>query len=150
MPQSLVKNLIHLVFSTKHREPLIDEGIRAALFEYSGGVLRDLESHVVAAGAWFDHVHILFQLSRKHALSEVVMAVKRGTSAWIKTQGPRYDSFYWQNGYGAFSIGPSAVDSVSAYIASQSEHHQHEGFQDELRGFLHRYGIEFDERYLWD
>jgi len=150
MPQSLAKNLIHLVFSTKNREPILTEPVRVPLCAYASAVLRELDSHVVAINAWHDHVHILFALSKNHSLAQVVMEVKRATSKWIKTQGREFAGFHWQSGYGAFSIGQSGVDEVKAYIASQAKHHQVKSFEEEFRSFLKRYQIEFDERYLWD
>jgi putative transposase len=150
MPQSLAKNLIHLVFSTKNRDPLLTEHIRTPLCEYASAVLRDLESHVIAIDAWNNHVHILFTLSRNHSLARVVMEVKRATSKWIKTQGRGFTKFHWQNGYGAFSIGQSGVEEVTKYISNQADHHRIRSFEEELRSFLKRYEIEFDERYAWD
>jgi REP element-mobilizing transposase RayT len=105
MPQSLAKNLVHLVFSTKNREPVLTELVREPLCLYASAVLRDLDSHVLAINAWRDHVHILFALSKNHSLARVVMEVKRATSKWIKTQGREFANFHWQSGYGAF---PSA------------------------------------------
>jgi REP element-mobilizing transposase RayT len=150
MPQSLAKNLIHLVFSTKNREPVLTEPIRGPLCAYASGVLRDLDSPAIAKNAWRDHIHILFVLSKNHALSQVVMEVKRATSKWIKTQGKELAKFHWQSGYGAFSIGQSGVDEVKTYIANQAKHHRVKTFQEEFRSFLKRYQIEFDERYVWD
>jgi REP element-mobilizing transposase RayT len=150
MPQSLSKNLIHLVFCTKNREPVLTESVRAPLCSYASAVLRDLDSPALAINAWRDHVHILFVLSKNHSLSRVVMEVKRATSKWIKTQGKEFAKFHWQSGYGAFSIGPSGIDEVKSYIANQAEHHRVKSFREEFRSFLKRYQIEFDERYLWD
>jgi putative transposase len=150
MPQSLSKNLIHLVFSTKNREPVLTEAVREPLCAYASAVLRDLDSHVIAMSAWHDHVHILLELSKNHSLARIVMEVKRATSKWIKTQGKGFAGFHWQNGYGAFSIGQSGVEEVTKYIANQAEHHRVKSFQEEFRSFLKRYEIEFDERYVWD
>ncbi len=97
-----------------------------------------------------DHAHVLFLLSRTRALSDVIGQLKRGSSEWLKTQGDIYAGFYWQNGYGAFSVSHSRLNEVSAYIRGQREHHQRLSFQDEFRAFLRRYEIEFDERYVWD
>src|SRR5713226_3874558 len=124
MPQSLAKNLIHLVFSTKNREPVLTESVRGPLCAYASGVLRDLDSPAIAINAWRDHIHILFVLSKNHSLAQVVMEVKRATSKWIKTQGTEFAKFHWQSGYGAFSIGQSGVDEVKTYIANQTKHHR--------------------------
>ena len=150
MPQSLARNLVHLVFSTKNREPALTEAVRVPLCAYASAVLRDLDSHVIAMNAWLDHVYILFTLSKNHALAQVVMEVKRATSKWIKTQGTGFAKFHWQSGYGAFSIGQSGVEDVKAYIANQAEHHRVKSFEEEFRSFLKRYEMEFDERYVWD
>jgi len=150
MPQSLAKNLIHLVFSTKERRPWLDGAIREELHRYACGILKDLESPALAVNSVTDHVHILFNLHRTKALADAVMEVKRGTSKWIKTKRPQFADFHWQAGYGAFSVSQSAVAEVEDYIRKQPEHHQKLTFQDEFRRFLQRYGIEFDERYVWD
>jgi REP element-mobilizing transposase RayT len=150
MPQSLVRNLIHLVFSTKSREPVLTEHLRAPLCAYTSAVARYLDSHVIAVNAWHNHVHILLELSKNHSLARVVMELKRATSKWIKRQGKGFSNFHWQSGYGAFSIGQSSVEEVKAYIANQTEHHRVKSFEEEFRSFLKRYRIEFDEHYVWD
>ena len=150
MPQSLAKNLVHLVFSTKNREAILSESVRDPFCAYASAVLRDLDSPVIAINAWRDHVHILFALSKNHSLAQIVMEVKRATSKWIKTQGKTFAKFHWQSGYGAFSIGQSGVDEVKAYIANQAKHHRVKSFEEEFRSFLKRYQIEFDERFVWD
>ena len=150
MPQSLAKVYIHLIFSTRNREPLLRDQARADLHEYMGGTLRDLDSSALEINSEPDHCHVLFLLSRTHTLSDVVGQLKRGSSAWLKTQGSIYSAFHWQNGYGAFSVSQSGVDEVREYIRRQHEHHQRVTFQDEFRAFLRRYQIAFDERYVWN
>jgi REP element-mobilizing transposase RayT len=151
MSQSLAKILVHVVFSTKDRRPLLrDQTLRLELHHYLGGILGNLDCQPVIVGGVADHVHILFTLSRTHDVSSVIKEVKRGSSVWIKTKGPAMSDFGWQNGYGIFSIGYSQIGSVRDYIARQEEHHQKTSFQDEFRQLLQRYEIEFDERYVWD
>jgi putative transposase len=150
MPQSLAKNLIHLVFSSSKRQPVLSEQVRAPLCAYAAGVLRDLDSPAIAINAWRDHVHVLFSLSKNQPLSQVVMEVKRATSKWLKTRGAQFANFHWQAGYGAFSIGQSGVKEATAYIANQPEHHRRKTFQEELSALLKLYELEFDERHLWD
>lgn len=150
MPQSLAKNVIHLVFSTKERRPLIDEAIRVELHEYAGGILRDLDSPALLMNSVNDHIHVLFNLHRTKPLSDVVMELKRGTSKWMKQQGPPQASFYWQAGFGAFSVSQSNIAAVEEYIARQAQHHAVKSFQDEFRELLRRHEMEFDERYVWD
>ena len=150
MPQALAAIYVHLVFSTKNREPSIYPEIEDELRAYLGGIVRELDSPMLCANGTWDHIHILFRLGRKIALADLVEEIKKRSSKWIKTKGQEYREFYWQNGYGAFSIGQSGVDDPKRYIACQKEHHRHKSFQDEFRAFLVKYQIEFDEQYVWD
>jgi len=150
MGQSLAKNLIHLIFSTKDRRPLLDDVVRESLHAYIAGIFKEQDSPCLAINFVADHVHVLFCLNKNAALAEVIMQAKKGASRWMKTQGPRYADFGWQNGYGAFSVSQSSVANVRHYIANQAEHHRVVTFQEELRAFLKRHEIEYDERYIWE
>ena len=149
MPQSLVKNCMHLVFSTKYREHLIHPPGEEELHAYLGGICKRMECHPIKIGGYTDHVHILCMLSKKIALMKL-LEVKSHSSKWFKTKADYLKNFYWQDGYGAFSVNPSNIDRVIAYIANQKEHHRAITFQDEYRSILKRYGVEYDERYVWD
>ena len=150
MPQSLAKNLIHLVFSTKHRKPELTDAIRPALHAYICTVLKNNQSPVVAINSVEDHIHILFLLHRTVTLSKAVEELKKSSSKWLKTQSTPLSSFSWQAGYGAFSVSESNTPAVKTYIAKQAEHHRKLSFQDELRALLTKHQISFDEQYLWD
>ena len=151
MPQSLAKILVHTVFSTKDRHPLLhDKTLREEMHRYLGGILVNLDCQPIIVGGVTDHVHFLCALSRTCEVAAMVKEVKRGSSVWVKTKGPDLANFAWQNGYGIFSIGFSQIESVRLYIAGQEEHHRQLTFQDEFRVLLKRYEIEFDERYVWD
>ncbi|MRT94797.1 IS200/IS605 family transposase [Ancylomarina sp. 16SWW S1-10-2] len=150
MPQSLVKNYIHIVFSTKGRYPFIDEQIKSELFSYLAGICKNKESYPIVVGGHVDHIHILCLLSRKIALMNLVEELKSHSSKWIKTKGKQYDKFYWQNGYGGFSVKSSDVDVVTNYIQKQEDHHKKVSFTEEYVNFLNKYNIEYDERYVWD
>ncbi len=150
MAQSLVKNYIHIVFSTKHRYPFIDKTIENELFNYLGGVCKNLDCQPIIVGGHKDHVHILCLLSKKIALMKLLEEIKSHSSKWIKTKGDKYKSFYWQDGYGVFSVNPKEVDVVIKYISTQLEHHTKKTFQQELLQFLEEYKLEYDERYLWE
>ncbi|CAN5514923.1 hypothetical protein BH10PLA2_BH10PLA2_07310 [soil metagenome] len=97
-----------------------------------------------------DHVHMLVKLGRRTSIADLVEEIKTSSSGWIKSKGLAYQKFYWQLGYGAFSIGQSGVAEVLKYIADQKEHHRGKTIQEEYRGFLRKYEIEYDERYVWD
>jgi len=150
MSQSLSSILVHLVFSTKNREPFITRAIEPELYPYVASIFRDLKSPTLCISGTFDHLHILFSLARTVKIAELVEEVKTSSSKWIKTKGNEFRNFHWQRGYGAFSIGQSQVKRVKRYILSQKEHHRRISFQDEYRAFLKSYEIEYDERYVWD
>lgn len=150
MPQSLVKNYLHIVFSTKHRQPFIQPPVEEELHAYLGGVCNRLECQSIKVGGYTDHVHILCKLSKKIALMKLVEEVKSHSSKWIKSKGETYHHFYWQNGYGAFSVSPSHVDQVISYIANQHEHHRDKTFKEEYTAMLQKHQMEYDERYVWD
>ena len=150
MGQSLVQNYIHIVFSTKHRQPFILPPAEEELHAYLGGICNRLECQSIKVGGYTDHIHILCKLSKKIALMKLVEEVKSHSSKWIKTKGEDCHNFYWQDGYGAFSVNPSEVSRVVAYITNQHKHHSSKAFQDEYRAFLKKYDVEYDERYVWD
>ncbi len=150
MAQSLAKVLIHLIFSTKHRTPLLPQEPYPALHAYAQGIFQTQKCQLLEMNNVADHVHALFDLHRTTALSTVVMHVKKGTSRWLKEQSADLQEFDWQEGYGAFSVGRSQREEVVGYIRGQQERHRHLSFQEEFRRFLDRYGIEYDERYVWD
>ncbi|MEY4931117.1 MAG: family transposase [Bacteroidota bacterium] len=150
MPQSLVKNYIHLVFSTKHREHVIHPPHEEELHHYLGGLCKGLDCQPIIVGGYTDHIHILWMLSKKMTLVKLVEEIKAHSSKWYKTKDAALANFYWQDGYGAFSVNPAEVDVVIQYIANQKEHHRNKTFQDEYRAFLKKYQVEYDERYVWD
>lgn len=150
MGQSLVKNYVHITFSTKNRVPLISEEIEKELYSYISGICKNLECYPIKVGGFYDHVHILTSLSKKIALMVLLEKVKANSSKWIKTKSDSLKKFYWQNGYGAFSVNPYEIDKVILYIENQKEHHRKKTFQNEYRGFLKKYNVEYDEKYIWD
>jgi REP element-mobilizing transposase RayT len=129
---------------------MIDEAIEEELFKYIGGICKNLECNPIKVGGYRDHIHILCVLSRKIALMKLLEEIKSHSSKWIKTKGDQYKNFYWQRGYGSFSVNPAEIDVVVRYIENQAEHHKKKTFQDEYIAFLKKYNAEYDERYLWD
>ncbi|MBI3735516.1 IS200/IS605 family transposase [Candidatus Sumerlaeota bacterium] len=151
MPQSLSRILVHLIFSTKNHAPALDQPIRGKLHAYMTTVLNDHDCPVLQIGGVADHVHLLFGLSRVMSPAQVVEKVKTSSSKWIKSQDPAaFSQFHWQAGYGAFSVSQDDADRVIAYIRNQEAHHRRITFKEEFRQFLERYGIPYDERYVWD
>lgn len=151
MPQSLARIIVHLVFSTKNRVPFLNDAqVRRDLEGYLAGTLRNLKSPAIIVGCVEDHVHLLYVQSKNIALTKLVEEIKTSSSKWVKSKSPLLREFYWQNGYGAFSVSESDVASVRDYVANQDEHHRSRTFQEELRALLVAHGVEFDERYVWD
>ncbi|CAH0160503.1 IS200/IS605 family transposase [Chryseobacterium sp. Bi04] len=150
MPQSLVKNYVHIVFSTKYREDFVDEKIEKELHSYIAVLCKDFESQALKIGGTDDHIHILCKLSRKIALMKLVQEIKAHSSKWIKTKGKKYENFFWQDGYGAFSVGEKDISIVMNYIQNQRQHHQKQNFKNELIEILKKHKMEYDEKYLWD
>ena len=150
MSQSLAKIYIHLIFSTKNRERVLPEELRASLHAYMGGTLNGRGCPPIEINTEPDHAHLLFVMTRTEALSNVVGQIKKSATDWLRLQRPALANFFWQGGYGAFSVSQSAVAEVRQYIHNQRAHHSRATFQDEFRVFLKRYEIEFDERYVWD
>jgi putative transposase len=151
MSQSLTKLYAHIIFSTKKWVPFLkDKTLRSEIHAYLGGILKTMDSHPIIIGGIADHVHILCQTSKKYHISGIVGELKRASSIWIKTKGGILSEFYWQTGYGAFSIGRSEVNTVRAYIENQEQHHSMKTYQDEMRTFFKEYEIDYDERYAWD
>ena len=150
MGQSLAQNYIHIVFSTKYRQHLIHPPVEEELHAYLGGICNKLECHVLKVGGYTDHIHILCMLSKKIALMKLVEELKSHSSKWMKTKDPSLANFYWQDGYGAFSVNPAEVDVVINYIANQKEHHRKKTYQEEYKATLDKYKVKYDERYMWD
>ena len=150
MGQSLVKNYIHLVFSTKHGQHFIHQPYEEELHSYLGGMCLKLECQPIKIGGYTDHVHILCMLSKKIALMDLLEKVKSNSSKWFKTKDEKLKIFYWQDGYGAFSVNSAEVDRVIAYITNQHQHHSKKTFQEEYLAMLNKYHIDYDERYVWD
>ena len=150
MLQSLAQILVHLVFSTKGREPWLADDIRDELHAYIGGIVENHNGPLLNSGSVADHIHLLVAHPRMTAPSDLVQDIKTGSSKWLKTKGAKYANFHWQGGYGIFSISPSHRLALEEYIGKQSEHHRKVTFQEEYRRLLSRYEVAFDERYVWD
>jgi REP element-mobilizing transposase RayT len=148
VPQSLANVVLHLVFSTKLRRPVLPAAITQELHPYLTATLANLGCQPIQVGGVEDHVHLLFRVSRTRTIAEVVENAKTGSSKWLKTKG--IPEFAWQSGYGVFSVGSVDLDAVAAYVRTQPAHHAKVSFQDELRLLLREAGLEFDERYVWD
>ena len=151
MPQSLSAVYIHLVFSTKERQPFLrDRDTRESLHAYLGGISKTLDCPPIIVGGIEDHVHLLARFGRTITQAEWVKELKRVSNLWLKQQSRTYADFQWQGGYADFSVSPSNLERVKKYIVNQEDNHRKLSFQDELRALLLKHKVEWDERYVWD
>ena len=150
MPQSLSKVLLHIVFSTKGREPWIPAGVQPGLHAYLAGACRAVGSQAYRVGGTDNHVHVACILPRTLTISGLLEEIKKSSSHWMKRQEGAPDRFCCQAGYAAFSLGQSQLPALLHYIDNQREHHRVRTFNEELVDLLQRYGVDYDERYLWD
>jgi len=148
MPQSLAKVNLHIVIATKYGQKIINDEGRGQLLSYVIGVLSNLGSYTYEIYANPDHIHILCTLPRTNTIADLVSKIKTTSSKWLKNKG--VPVFYWQDGYGIFSVSSSKVEAVKKYIENQPQHHKGVDCKDEFRLFLKENGIEYDERYVWD
>jgi len=149
MPHSYVSNLMHCVFSTKERLPLITPELDSRLWPYIGGIARENEMKAIAIGGTTDHLHALLSLPSTMSFAKAVQLIKGGSSKWIHDTFHEHRKFSWQEGYGAFSVSSSQVDKTTAYIKRQKEHHRKRSFQDEFIDLLDRHGIKYYSRYVY-
>ena len=150
MAQTMVKNFIHIVFSTKNREPFINPEIQERLHSYLGGICMSLECHVILVIGSTDHVHILCNLSKKIELMTLIQKLKANSSKWIKTIDVNCNDFKWQEGYAAFSVHYNEIAFAKMDIQNQHEHHREMPFKEEYLALLRKHDVDFDERYVWD
>ena len=150
MPQSLSNILIHLIWSTKDRHPWLEPRIRDETHAYLASAVRQCDCEAYRVGGVSDHVHLAVRLSRTLSVADLVKEIKTASSKWLKAHNPSLTDFSWQLGYGAFSVGMSQKETLLHYIDTQEEHHKTRTFQDDYRDFLKKYGIDYNEHYVWD
>ena len=146
---SLAKINIHIIFHIKNNSPRMLSNDLEHIFKYIEGIISNLGGNLLQIGGVSDHIHILTSLPKELSISEFVRSIKVGSSKWIKTIHERYTTFGWQNGYGAFSVSPSVIDSTIYYIKNQVRHHKNKTYTDEYKLFLDAYDIKYDEQYIF-
>jgi REP element-mobilizing transposase RayT len=149
MAHTYTSLLIHVIFSTSGRAPLLTDAMRLDLHAYLGGILREMDAVPIAIGGTADHVHLLIRLPANLALADCLRIAKTNSSRWVKERWPQQRKFAWQGGYGAFSVSESRRAAVIRYIRDQAQHHRRISFQDEFLALLKNHRVEFDERYIW-
>ena len=147
MSHTYTNLIVHLVFSTKERKPLISEEIETELHKYLGGLVKELNGKPIKIGGMPDHVHLLASLPPTVSTSDAMRFIKANSSKWVSEKFRK--PFEWQKGYGAFSVSRSGMDAVAKYIENQEEHHKNNDFRDEFLELLKKYEVDFDTQYLW-
>ena len=150
MPGTFSQLLLHVVFSTKQREPWITPDVAEQLYPYIGGIVRAQKGTMYDIGGVEDHLHLQLRWRTDETIANLMRNVKASSSRWIHETFPKLSSFAWQEGYAVFSVSKSQEGAVKKYIANQVEHHKKEDFKTELLRFLRLHEIEFDERYVFD
>jgi REP element-mobilizing transposase RayT len=149
MGQSLIRNYVHIIFSTKNRLRYIKEDRKEIIFSYIGALCNKKKCQVLRVGGYEDHIHILCLLDKNITLVDLIRFIKTNSSRWIKGKFPEINSFAWQEGYGSFSINPQQIELVIEYIDKQKIHHGKVTFEGEYLAFLKKYNIDYDERFIW-
>ena len=142
---SFVSCLMHCVFATKERRPLLDPELQQRLWPYLGGIARENKMKALVVGGVEDHLHVLLPIPSPLAVEKCVQLLKGNSSKWIHETFQERGGFEWQEGYGAFSIGLSGVTDTTKYIQTQAEHHRRMSFKEELEAFLKKHGMEYGE-----
>jgi REP element-mobilizing transposase RayT len=137
----------HIIFSTKHRKPWIDDKWIGDLHGYLGGTVKGLGAAPLKIGGVADHVHMLIGCKTTHCPAELVREIKKSATAWVHDE-IGLTAFGWQDGYAIFSLSPDACSGVSNYIGNQAEHHRKKLSIEELKQLLAKAGIEYDPKYL--
>jgi len=150
MPQSLSSLTFHVIFSTRHRRPLIPVETAGRLYGFIGTILRSQGNRLLLAGGMPDHLHLLVSLSRNTPIASTVRDIKANSCRWFRQHHGHGKNSIWQRGYAAFSVSFSDTERVRSYIRNQEQHHRKMTFEEELLRLLRRHDLEFDERYLWD
>jgi len=150
MTQSLSKLYIHTIFHVKNKRIFIRPEEEKELYAYIGGIIKQNSSDSIKIGGTENHIHILANMSKNISLSKFLEEIKKNSSRWIKTKDIHYKDFAWQGGYSGYSVSQSKVEVVKKYIERQKEHHKKLSFRDEYLKFLREYGVDFDEKYLWE
>ena len=147
---TLTNLLVHVIFSTKDRKPIISDQYRERLYAYIGGIIRNEGAEPLALGGTADHIHFVAKIKSNQSLSDLVRKIKANSSKWINENNLTKEKFAWQNGYGGFSVSASQIEKVRSYIENQADHHKKKTFKDELAEILAKHGVDFDPKYLSD
>ena len=149
MANTYTQIYIHIVFAVEGRQNLIQPNHNDELQKYITGIVSGQKQKLIAINNMPDHVHMLVGLKADAALSELVQDIKAGSSGFINRKGWVRGRFGWEEGFGAFSYSRSQLDTVIHYIQEQQKHHARKTFREEYVELLEKFGVEYDERFLF-
>lgn len=141
---------IQVVFAVKGRDSLISPEWEERLYQYITGIVRRKEQKMLAINGTQNHIHFLIGMKPACCLSDLVREVKKSSNEFVNENKLSRFKFNWQEGYGAFSYNHSQIDNVAKYILNQKQNHSKITFREEYIGFLRKFEIEHDERYLFE
>jgi putative transposase len=148
MAQSFGPVYLHVIFSTKDRQPLLSTSLHAELAMYLQPIFKECKARLIVTGGTDDHVHLLIDLGREISVAKLLQTIKANSSGWLRRTSRK--DFNWQSGYGVFSVSPTSIEKVQKYIDNQEEHHRHHSFQEEFEVMLKAAGVEYDPKYLFE
>jgi len=149
-PGTFTQMYVHLVFAVKYRENLLHKSFRYRVFEYMSGILKQQNHKSLIINGVSDHVHVLYGMNPAVSVSQTVHDLKRNSSLFINTEKLCLGSFAWQEGYGGFTYSHSQLKDIYRYIENQEIHHKKTNFKEEYIGFLEKFEIEKDQRFLFE
>ena len=141
---------IHAVFAVKNRLSLIKNESKDDIFKYIAGILKNKNQRPIIINGTTNHIHILFGLNPSFSISEIIRDIKNNTTNYINKNNYSFGRFSWQAGYGAFSYSCSQIETIYKYISNQESHHKKKSFKEEYIGFLKKFGVPYEEKYLFD
>ena len=139
----------HIVFSTKHREDMIEPATEEELYKFVGGICRERKSKLMEMGGTANHVHLLASTHKLESIPDLLRDIKGSSSSWYNERFSPRKQFRWQEGYFAFTVAPSMHPALRAYFARQKQHHARRDFKDEMRELFRKYEVEWDEAHVW-
>jgi len=141
---------VQTVFPVKYRKALIHPDWKSELQAIIGNLINENGCKTLNVNGMEDHIHCFFGLKPSTSISVVMKSVKAKSSKWINESGYLGRRFEWQKGFGCFSYSHSHMDAVYHYIKNQEKHHQQLSFREEYIIMLEKFGVVYDDRYIFE
>jgi putative transposase len=134
-----LKIWIHLVWTTKNREPILAREIRQEIFNHIRENAKKQGIYIDFINGYLEHVHCLISLGSGQNIDKILMLLKGESSYWINRKNLFREKFEWQEEYFAVSVSESSIDRVREYIKNQEIHHKRKSFNEEYQEFIRKY-----------